>query len=67
MLTLTKGATDGSFMSMVISSYLETPYFGAPGATYDPRAFVYADAPSTANNVTCCSFIGVPALNLWTT
>jgi tripartite-type tricarboxylate transporter receptor subunit TctC len=47
MLTLSKGATDGSFMSMVISSYLEAPYFGAPGATYDPRGFVYAGAPST--------------------
>ena len=47
MLVLSKGATDGSFMSMVISSYLEAPYFGAPGATYDPRAFVYAGAPST--------------------
>jgi hypothetical protein len=34
-------------MSMVISSYLEAPYFGAPGATYDPRAFVYVGAPST--------------------
>jgi tripartite-type tricarboxylate transporter receptor subunit TctC len=47
MLALSKGATDGSFMSMVISSYLEAPYFGAPGATYDPRAFVYVGAPST--------------------
>jgi hypothetical protein len=32
---------------MIISSYLEAPYFGAPGATYDPRSFVYAGAPST--------------------
>ena len=47
MLTLSKGPTDGSFMSMVISSYLEAPYFGAPGATYDPRTFVYIGAPST--------------------
>jgi hypothetical protein len=47
MLALSKGATDGSFLSMVISSYLEAPYFGAPGATYDPRAFVYVGAPST--------------------
>jgi tripartite-type tricarboxylate transporter receptor subunit TctC len=47
MLTLSKGPTDGSFMSMVISSYLEAPYFAAPGATYDPRAFVYAGGPST--------------------
>ena len=47
MLTLSKGPTDGSFMSMVISSYLEAPYFGAPGATYDPRTFVYVGAPST--------------------
>ena len=34
MLALSKGPTDGSFMSMVISSYLEAPYFGAPGATW---------------------------------
>jgi tripartite-type tricarboxylate transporter receptor subunit TctC len=47
MLTLSRGPTDGSFMSMVISSYLEAPYFGAPGATYDPRNFVYVGAPST--------------------
>ena len=47
MLALSKAPTDGSFMSMVISSYLEAPYFGAPGATYDPRAFVYVGAPST--------------------
>ena len=47
MLALSKGPTDGSFLSIVISSYLEAPYFGAPGATYDPRTFVYVGAPST--------------------
>jgi tripartite-type tricarboxylate transporter receptor subunit TctC len=47
MLALSKGPTDGSFMSIVISSYLEAPYFGAPGATYEPRNFVYVGAPST--------------------
>jgi tripartite-type tricarboxylate transporter receptor subunit TctC len=47
MLALSKGPSDGSFLSMVISSYLEAPYFGAPGATYDPRSFVYVGAPST--------------------
>ena len=47
MLTLSKGPTDGSFMSTVISSYMEAPYFGAPGATYDPRNFVYVGGPST--------------------
>ena len=47
MLTLSKGPTDGSFMSTVISSYLEAPYFGAPGATYEPRNFVYVGGPST--------------------
>ena len=47
MLTLSKGPTDGSFMSTVISSYLEAPYFGAPGATYEPRDFVYVGGPST--------------------
>lgn len=47
MLALSKGPTDGSFMSTVISSYLEAPYFGAPGAVYDPRVFVYIGGPST--------------------
>ena len=47
MLALSKGPTDGSFMSTVISSYLEAPYFGAPGATYEPRNFVYVGAPGT--------------------
>jgi tripartite-type tricarboxylate transporter receptor subunit TctC len=47
MLALSKGPADGSFMSSVISSYLEAPYFGAPGATYEPRNFVYIGAPST--------------------
>ena len=47
MLALTKGPTDGSFMSSVISSYMEAPYFGAPGATYEPRNFVYIGAPGT--------------------
>jgi tripartite-type tricarboxylate transporter receptor subunit TctC len=47
MLTLSKAPADGSFMSMVISSYLEAPYFGAPGANYEPRNFVYVGAPST--------------------
>jgi tripartite-type tricarboxylate transporter receptor subunit TctC len=47
MLALSKAPSDGSFMSMVISSYLEAPYFGAPGASYEPRNFVYIGAPST--------------------
>jgi tripartite-type tricarboxylate transporter receptor subunit TctC len=47
MLSLSKGPTDGSFMSSVISSYMEAPYFGAPGATYEPRNFVYVGAPGT--------------------
>jgi hypothetical protein len=47
MLALSKGPTDGSFMSTVISSYMEAPYFGAPGATYEPRNFVYVGGPST--------------------
>jgi tripartite-type tricarboxylate transporter receptor subunit TctC len=47
MLALSKGPVDGSFMSTVISSYMEAPYFGAPGATYEPRNFVYVGGPST--------------------
>jgi hypothetical protein len=47
MLALSKAPNDGSFMATVISSYMEAPYFGAPGANYDPRAFVYAGGPGT--------------------
>lgn len=47
LLNLSKGPVDGSFMSTVISGFLEAPYFGVPGANYDPRTFVYAGAPST--------------------
>src|SRR5919106_1219700 len=47
MLALSKGPTDGSFMSTVISSYLEAPYFGVLGANYEPRSFVYVGVPST--------------------
>lgn len=47
MQKLNRGPKDGTFISMVISSYLESPYFGAPGADYNPRTFVYIGAPST--------------------
>jgi tripartite-type tricarboxylate transporter receptor subunit TctC len=47
MLALSKAPSDGSFMATVISSYMEAPYFGAPGANYDPRTFVYVGAPGT--------------------
>jgi tripartite-type tricarboxylate transporter receptor subunit TctC len=47
MLALSKAPNDGSFIATVISSYMEAPYFGAPGANYDPRAFVYAGGPGT--------------------
>ena len=66
MLALSKGATDGSFMSMVISSYLEAPYFGAPGATYDPRTFVYVGAPSTGKQRNVLFFISARVSRLWT-
>lgn len=47
MMTLAQAPKDGSFMSMVVSTYMEGPYFGAPGANYDPRSFAYIGAPST--------------------
>lgn len=47
MQKLNKGPKDGTLLSMVISSYLEAPYFGVPGADYNPRNFVYTGAPST--------------------
>ena len=66
MLALSKGPTDGSFMSMVISSFLEAPYFGAPGATYEPRTFVYVGAPSTGKQRNVLVFhqrAGIKTLN----
>ena len=52
MLALSKGPTDGSFMSTVISSYLEAPYFGAPGATYDREASSTLAVRARANSET---------------
>jgi len=39
MLRFSGGKTDGSMLGLVVSSDMEAPYFGAPGATYDPREF----------------------------
>jgi tripartite-type tricarboxylate transporter receptor subunit TctC len=60
MMNLSKGPSDGSFMSMVISAFLEAPYFGAPGANYDPRSSSTPARPAPASSATCCSSTGAP-------
>jgi tripartite-type tricarboxylate transporter receptor subunit TctC len=41
MMKFSKSAADGSVIGLVVSSDMEAPYFGAPGANYDPRTFVW--------------------------
>lgn len=41
MLKFSNAKPDGSVMGLVVSSDMEAPYFGAPGARYDPRKFVW--------------------------
>lgn len=41
MLKFSAGKPDGSVVGLVVTSDMEAPYFGAPGADYDPRKFVW--------------------------
>jgi len=41
MLKFSGGNPDGSVVGLVVTSDMEAPYFGAPGANYDPRKFVW--------------------------
>ena len=49
-LKIFKGRPDGSIMGVITSSATEAPYFGTPGANYDPRKYVYIGAVGTGKN-----------------
>ncbi len=49
-LKIFNGNPDGSVMSVITSSATEAPYFGTPGANYDPRKYVYIGAIGTGKN-----------------
>lgn len=44
---LHKGKPDGTLMGVVASSDMEAPFFGAPGADYNPRDYVWVGTVST--------------------
>jgi len=46
-LKIARGRPDGSIMGVVSSSATEAPYFGTPGANYDPRKYVYIGSIGT--------------------
>ena len=66
MLALSKGPTDGSFMSMVISSYLEAPYFGAPGRLTNRETSSTSARRAPANSATFFFFINERESKRWT-
>jgi len=49
-LKIFNGRPDGSIMGVVTSSTTEAPYFGTPGANYDPRKYVYIGSIGTGKN-----------------
>ncbi|NIO12027.1 MAG: hypothetical protein GTO40_30005 [Deltaproteobacteria bacterium] len=49
-LKIFNGRPDGSIMGIVTSSATEAPFFGIPGAKYDPRKYVYIGSPGTGKN-----------------
>ncbi len=46
-LKFSKGKTDGTVIGVVVSSDMEAPYFGTPGANYKPRDYVWVGAIGT--------------------
>ncbi len=49
-LKIFNGRPDGSIMGVVTSSATEAPFFGAPGANYDPRKYVYIGSVGTGKS-----------------
>ena len=49
-MKIAKGRPDGSIMGVVTSSATEAPFFGTPGADYDPRKYRYIGAIGTGKN-----------------
>lgn len=46
-LKFSKSRPDGSVVGIVVSSDMEAPYFGAPGATYKPREYKWVGSVRT--------------------
>ena len=46
-LKFSKSRADGSVVGIVVSSDMEAPYFGAPGATYKPREYKWVGSVRT--------------------
>jgi tripartite-type tricarboxylate transporter receptor subunit TctC len=46
-LRFSRGKTDGTVLGLVVSSDMEAPYFGTPGANYNPRDYVWVGAIGT--------------------
>ena len=42
-----RGRTDGSMIAIVVSSDMEAPFFGTPGANYNPKDYVWVGALGT--------------------
>jgi len=49
-LKIFKGRPDGSIIGVVSSSATEPPFFGTPGANYDPRKYMYIGSVGTGKN-----------------
>ena len=46
-LKFNRGRTDGSMIAIVTSSDMEAPFFGTPGANYNPKDYVWVGALGT--------------------
>jgi len=46
-LKFSRGKSDGTVIGVVVSSDMEAPYFGTPGAKYNPRDYVWVGALGT--------------------
>jgi len=49
-LKIARGKPDGSIMGVVTSAATEAPYFGTPGAHYDPNKYRFIGAIGTGTN-----------------
>ncbi len=48
-LKIFKGRPDGSILGVVNSNATEVPYFGTPGANFDPNKYMYIGSAGTGN------------------
>ncbi len=49
-LKIFNGRPDGSVMGVITSTATEAPYFGTPGANYDPQKYMYIGSIGTGKN-----------------